>query len=106
MYRTAVLSPLTADDIDPDRVYPDKEYPRWSSKPTDYTAREIETKVNWRVVIAVNEQTYVETVELYVCATPYTTATDDAGVLRYEISSPGHDSDETLVDQALRFAFD
>ena len=105
MYRTARIHPLTLRDLDPDRVYYDREYPRWSSGVSD-GGGDIEEHVDYVVMIDDDAATFVTTVTLILCATANTSAKEDVVACRFTLNELGYIGDQLLVDQALRYAFD
>lgn len=104
VYRTAVIEPLTIHDFDPDRLYYDKEYPRWTSG-VDTSTRRIESHIDYAVAVAHDIYTLVTRVTVIARANRYTAAKEDAEIFSMTIDGMGLIGARDLVDEALRDAF-
>lgn len=102
-YRKPVLAPVDAWNIDPDRLHPANEYPRFVSPPSAPNTRHVDL-ADYVVKIGDNSSNGMSRVQLWMRPNEYTTAKAEKLVLEFDASN-AFTLRRVYHDEALRRAF-
>lgn len=103
-YRHPIMEPLTLHSVDPDRVNPMHEYPRWSSKPGDHSTMRTVDLAKYRITIGSIGDYGMAQVDVWMVPCEYTIAKAEKRVCGFRVANPMLFRDH-YIDEAMKMAF-